>query len=127
MCTHATFFFPLYEVITQLPLTLLVTVAHRSHCLDMKEYIFLCGLISTSEVARCVYIHRRGLFFGMKCFSPLDVYNRLFTICLGTVTNYREGGYKMGGGACEVLPIQKGGGGRNSFIHAEGGAQQVLG
>ena len=27
----------------------------------------------------------------------------------GVVTNYREGGYKTGGGACEVLPLPKGG------------------
>ena len=33
---------------------------------------------------------------------------------------------ERGGGACEVLPIQKGGGGK-SFSHAEGGAQRVLG
>ena len=31
----------------------------------------------------------------------------------------------MGGGACEVLPLRKGGGGK-SVSHAEGGAQQVL-
>ena len=31
------------------------------------------------------------------------------------------------GGACEVLPLRKGGGeGGKSFSHAEGGAQQVL-
>ena len=46
----------------------------------------------------------------------------------GMVTNYREGGrYKTVGGTCEVLPLQTGGGGRKSFSHAEGGAQQVLG
>ena len=34
----------------------------------------------------------------------------------------RGGGYKMGGGACEVLPLQKGGGGvGKSFSHAAGG------
>ena len=32
-----------------------------------------------------------------------------------------------GGGAREVLPLRKGGGGGKSFSHAEGGAQQVLG
>ena len=40
----------------------------------------------------------------------------------------RGGSYKTGGGgACEVLPLQKGGGGI-FFSHAEGGggAQQVL-
>ena len=38
-----------------------------------------------------------------------------------------RGGYKTGGGgAREVLPLQKGGGGK-SFSHPEGGAQQVLG
>ena len=48
----------------------------------------------------------------------------------GLVTNYGEGrgGYKTGGGACEVLPLRKGGGGGGtSFSHAEGGAQKVLG
>ena len=39
----------------------------------------------------------------------------------------RGGGYKTGGGAREVLPLQKGGGGGKSFSHAEGGAQKVLG
>ena len=42
--------------------------------------------------------------------------------CQGVVTNYREGaGYKTGrgGGACEVLPLRKGGG--EGFTHAEGG------
>ena len=44
----------------------------------------------------------------------------------GLVTTYGEGGYKTGGGACEVLPLRKGGvkkvlamlkggGGTNSF------------
>ena len=38
-----------------------------------------------------------------------------------------RGGYKTGGGgAREVLPLRKGGGGK-SFSHAEGGAQKVLG
>ena len=32
-----------------------------------------------------------------------------------------------GGGAREVLPLQKGGGGGKSFSHSEGGAQKVLG
>ena len=41
----------------------------------------------------------------------------------GLVTNYVEGGAtKWQGGANEVLPLQKGGGGdENSFSHAEGG------
>ena len=39
----------------------------------------------------------------------------------------RGGGYKTGGGAREVLPLKKGGGGGKSFSHAEGGAQKVLG
>ena len=41
----------------------------------------------------------------------------------------RGGGYKTRvGGACEVLPLLKGGGGGGrSVSHAEGGAQQVLG
>ena len=39
----------------------------------------------------------------------------------GLVTNYGEGGGKMEGGACEVLPLRKGGGGGKSFSHAEGG------
>ena len=33
---------------------------------------------------------------------------------------------REGGGAREVLPLRKGGGGK-SFSHAEGGAQKVLG
>ena len=33
----------------------------------------------------------------------------------------RGGGYKMGGGALEVLTLQKRGGGRKSFSHPEGG------
>ena len=37
-----------------------------------------------------------------------------------------RGGYKTGGGAREVLPLQKGGGGK-SLSHAEEGAQQVFG
>ena len=47
----------------------------------------------------------------------------------GLVTNYGEGGLQNGRGeACEVLPLRKGGGGRTSFNHAEGGgAQTVLG
>ena len=32
----------------------------------------------------------------------------LFKLYKGLVTNYREGGYKTGGGACEVLPLRKG-------------------
>ena len=47
----------------------------------------------------------------------------------GLVTNYGEGGGLQngrGGGASEVLPLRKGGGGK-SFSHAEGGAQKVLG
>ena len=47
----------------------------------------------------------------------------------GLVTNYGEGGglqHGRGGGANEVLPLRKGGGGQK-FSHAEGGgAQQVL-
>ena len=35
--------------------------------------------------------------------------------CKGLVTNYGEGGYKTGGGAREVLPLQKGGGGHKRF------------
>ena len=43
----------------------------------------------------------------------------------GLVTNYGEGGAtKREGGAREVLPLRKGGGGK-SFSHAEGGAQKV--
>ena len=47
----------------------------------------------------------------------------------GLVTNYGEGGGLQNGrgGAREVLPLRKGGGGK-SFSHAEGGgAQKVLG
>ena len=40
----------------------------------------------------------------------------------GLVTNYGEGGAtKREGGAREVLPLRKGGGGGKSFSHAEGG------
>ena len=41
----------------------------------------------------------------------------------GLVTNYGEGGYKTagGGGASEVLPLQKRGGAEKSLSHAEGG------
>ena len=37
----------------------------------------------------------------------------------------REGGHKTGGGACEVLPIRKGGGGEAELFLAmlKGGAQ----
>ena len=35
----------------------------------------------------------------------------------------RRVGYKTGGGACEVLPLQKGG--HKNFSHAEGGTQKV--
>ena len=38
-----------------------------------------------------------------------------------------RGGYKREGGAREVLPLPKGGGGTTSFSHAEGGAHKVLG
>ena len=46
----------------------------------------------------------------------------------GLVTYYGEGGgsTKREGGACQVLPLRKGGG-EISFSHAEVGAQQVLG
>ena len=41
----------------------------------------------------------------------------------------RGGGYKTGGagGAREVLPLRKGGGGGKSFSHAEGGHKKVWG
>ena len=45
------------------------------------------------------------------------------------VTNYGEGGRGLQngrGGAREVLPLQKRGGGK-SFSHSEGGAQKVMG
>ena len=47
----------------------------------------------------------------------------------GLVTNYGEGGgLQNWRGACEVLPLQKGGKGRKkSFSHARMGAQNVLG
>ena len=34
----------------------------------------------------------------------------MYMLSKGLVTNYGEGGYKTGGGACEVLPLRKGGG-----------------
>ena len=38
------------------------------------------------------------------------------------------GATKREGGACEVLPLQKGGGGAEKVLsHTEGGAQKVLG
>ena len=48
----------------------------------------------------------------------------------GLVTNYGEGGQKTGGGgACEVLHLQKWGGGGTgkSFSHAEGGSTTSFG
>ena len=43
------------------------------------------------------------------------------------VTNYGEGGAtKREGGACEVLPLRKGGGGK-SFSHSEGGGTKSFG
>ena len=55
-----------------------------------------------------------------------DFYQYCWTI-KGLVTNYGEGGAtKREGGAREVLPLRKGGGGK-SFSRAEGGAQKVLG
>ena len=41
----------------------------------------------------------------------------------GLVTNYGEGGgaTKREGGACEILPLRKGGGDGTSFSHAERG------
>ena len=33
----------------------------------------------------------------------------------------------MGGGACEVIPLQKGGGAEKDLVMLKGGAQQVLG
>ena len=38
-----------------------------------------------------------------------------------------RGGYKTGGGACEVLPLGKGGGAEKSFSHAEGGGTKSFG
>ena len=50
----------------------------------------------------------------------------------GLVPNYGEdrGGLatkRKAGGHVKFYPYKKGGGGRNSFSHAEGGAQHVLG
>ena len=42
-----------------------------------------------------------------------------YTIIKGLVTNYRERGYKTGGG--KFYPYEKGGGGGKGFGHAEGG------
>ena len=56
-----------------------------------------------------------------------DLHSHTCTCYKGVVTNYGEGGAtKREGGAREVLPLRKGGGGK-SFSHAEGGAQKVLG
>ena len=45
------------------------------------------------------------------------------------ITRRGGGATKREGGACEVLPLRKGGGGGKGFSHAEwgGGAQKVLG
>ena len=60
--------------------------------------------------------------------NPILTVKHILLNCKGLVTNYREGGgYKTGGGAREVLPLRKGGGGGKSFSHSEGGAQKVLG
>ena len=45
---------------------------------------------------------------------------------MGLVTNYREGGYKTGGGAREVLPLLKRGV-ETVLTMLKGVAQQVLG
>ena len=51
----------------------------------------------------------------------------LFTLRDWSLITGRGGATKReGGGAREVLPLEKGGGGK-SFSRAEGGAQQVLG
>ena len=52
------------------------------------------------------------------------------TTAKGLVTNYREGagGYKMGGGGhVKFYPYERGGGGRKSFSHDEGGRKTFLG
>ena len=48
---------------------------------------------------------------------------------LGLVTNYLWGGrgYKTGGGACEVLPLRKGGADKGLAMLKGGGAQQFWG
>ena len=48
----------------------------------------------------------------------------------GLVTDYWEGEgatKREEGGQVKFCPYEKGGGGRTSFSHAEGGAQNVLG
>ena len=49
-------------------------------------------------------------------------------VCKGQVTNYGQGGggYKKGGGACEVLPLCKGQGAETVLAMLKGEAQQVL-
>ena len=58
-------------------------------------------------------------FFG-EYFVPYFVIIRDWSLITG-----RGGATKQEGGACEVLPLRKGGGGK-SLSHAEGGAQTVL-
>ena len=56
--------------------------------------------------------------------------HRLYKSPWGLVTNYGEGGYKMGGGHVKFNHNEKRkGGGRKGFSHAErgGGAQNVVG
>ena len=45
----------------------------------------------------------------------------------GLVTNYREGGYKMGGGHLKFYPYEKGGGGRKVLAMQKGGHTQFWG
>ena len=45
----------------------------------------------------------------------------------GSIIMGRGGGYKTGGGGTLSFTPSKRGGGGKSFIHAEGGAQKVLG
>ena len=53
-------------------------------------------------------------------------YRRVGVQTKGVVANYRGGATKwVGGGASEVLPLQKGGGAGKSFSHAEGGAKSL--
>ena len=59
-------------------------------------------------------------------FKPVRVKRRDWSLITGRGGGGRALGYKTGGEASEVLPLQKRGGEENSFSHAEGGTQRVL-
>ena len=69
-----------------------------------------------------VIVINQAMGVNMKTKVALDM-----MIITMMVTNYEEGvATKRMGGASEVLPLQKGGGGRKSFSHAGGGGPQKV-